>query len=89
MDSKEALGFLKAKDIEWVDLQFTDLLGGLQHITIPSKDFDEESFVHGFGKLDGSSIKGFTSIHESDMILKPVASTLAQIPWSNNLGRIL
>ena len=89
MDGKQVLEFLKVKEIEWVDLQFTDLLGSLQHITIPAKDFDEESFTVGFGKLDGSSIKGFTSIHESDMILKPVASTIAVVPWSRNMGRIL
>jgi glutamine synthetase len=89
MDGKGVLEFLKEKEINWVDLQFTDLIGSLQHITIPSRDFDSESFESGFGKLDGSSIKGFTSIHESDMILKPVPSTLTTVPWGKNMGRIL
>ena len=60
---------LKEKNVKWVDVQFTDLLGKLHHVTLPSKDFDEKCFAEGFGKLDGSSIRGFTAISESDMLL--------------------
>ncbi|AAY80804.1 type I glutamate--ammonia ligase [Sulfolobus acidocaldarius] len=85
----EALEFLKSNNIKWVDLQFTDLLGKLQHITIPSNEFDESSFKVGFGKLDGSSIKGFTSIYESDMVLLPIPQTMTLIPWMQGVARVL
>lgn len=83
------IGFLQLNHVKWVDLQFTDLLGSLQHVTIPAKDFDESGITQGFGKLDGSSIKGFTTIYESDMILKPVPSTVALLPWMEGTARVL
>jgi glutamine synthetase len=81
--------FFKEKDAKWVDLQFTDLLGTIHHVTIPSSDFTEESFKEGFGKLDGSSIRGFTSIYESDMILMPIRESLRMIPWTPNVARVI
>ena len=86
---EEALKFLKDNNIKWVDLQFTDLPGRLQHITIPASEFTEESFKTGFGKLDGSSIKGFVSIYESDMVLTPVPNTMALIPWNEGVARVI
>ncbi|AWR94890.1 type I glutamate--ammonia ligase [Acidianus brierleyi] len=88
-NAEEALKFLKDNKIEWVDLQFTDLPGRLQHVTIPASDFDENSFKEGFGKLDGSSIRGFTMIYESDMILQPIPQTMSIIPWMNGVARVL
>ena len=44
---------MKEKNVKWVDVQFTDLLGRLRRITVRSKDFDERCFTEGFGKLDG------------------------------------
>ncbi len=85
----EALNFLKENKIQWVDLQFTDLPGRLQHITIPASDFTEDSFKTGFGKLDGSSIRGFTTIYESDMVLQPIPETMALIPWTPGVARVL
>jgi len=85
----EALEFLKKNNVRWVDLQFTDVPGRLQHITIPANEFTEESFKTGFGKLDGSSIKGFTTIYESDMVLTPVANTMALIPWTPGVARVI
>jgi len=87
--AEEALKFLKDNKIKWVDLQFTDLPGRLHHITIPASDFTEDSFKTGFGKLDGSSIKGFTTIYESDMVLVPVPSTMALIPWNEGVARVI
>jgi len=43
--------------VRWIDLQFVDILGSLQHITIPSTSLGAEEFRSGIGKLDGSSIK--------------------------------
>ena len=85
----KALSLIKENKVGWVDLQFTDLAGRLHHITLPARDFDESSFTNGFGKLDGSSIRGFTSINESDMLLVPVPESMAIIPWMPNTARVL
>jgi glutamine synthetase len=89
IEEEKALKLLKENNVEWVDLQFTDLPGTLQHVTIPASDFNPESFKEGFGKLDGSSIRGFTSIFESDMVLKPIPNTMSLIPWTNKVARVL
>lgn len=89
MSDKDVLKFIKERGIEWVNLQFTDVLGRLHHITVPTANLDEKPFEVGFGKLDGSSIKGFTSIHESDLVLVPVAETFAVIPWRRSTARMI
>ncbi len=88
MDADEALKFVKENNIRWIDLQFTDVVGRLHHITLPASEFTKENVSGGFGKLDGSSIKGFTSIHESDMLLVPVPNTLATLPWAPDIARV-
>jgi glutamine synthetase len=62
------------KDVEMVDLRFTDLLGMWHHFTLPARELSAELFEEGIG-FDGSSIRAFQEIHESDMILIPDAST--------------
>src|SRR5512146_890500 len=56
------------KDVQMVDLRFTDLPGTWKHFTIPARTLDEKLFEDGIG-FDGSSIRGFQEIHESDMLL--------------------
>jgi glutamine synthetase len=53
-----------------VDLRFCDLPGLMQHFSVPMRELDEENFAAGFG-FDGSSIRGFQEIQESDMLLVP------------------
>ena len=79
MGIKETLRFLEENSIKWVDLQFTDLNGRYHHITVPSSEFDDQIFKTGFAKLDGSSIKGFTTINESDMLLVPIPETITSV----------
>ncbi len=86
MEVKEVLKKVKEKRIRWIDLHFVDLLGKLQHITVPARELNEEMFKKGFGKLDGSSIKGFKTIEESDLVLVPVPDTFAVIPWTEGVG---
>jgi glutamine synthetase len=57
-----------------VDLKFCDLLGTWQHMTLPVRAFDEAAFDEGLG-FDGSSIRGWQGISESDMLLMPQAET--------------
>ncbi len=63
-----------AKDVKMVDIRFTDLPGTWQHFTIPVRRLDEELFTEGI-PFDGSSIRGFQEIHESDMLLLPDPET--------------
>jgi glutamine synthetase len=62
------------KHVEMVDMRFTDLMGMWHHFTLPARELSEALFVEGMG-FDGSSIRAFQEIHESDMILMPDAST--------------
>ena len=68
-----------AKAATMVDLRFTDLPGIWQHFTIPVRDLTEELFEEGIG-FDGSSIRGFKMIHESDMLLVPDPATAFMDP---------
>jgi glutamine synthetase len=83
LTAKEVLGQIVQKDIKFVDLQFADVPGRLQHVTVPADMMDEQAFVEGVSKLDGSSIRGFTEIYESDMILVPDPSTFGVMSWSD------
>src|SRR5439155_21806986 len=56
--------------VQVVDLRFTDLPGTWQHFSIPLKELTEDLFAEGIG-FDGSSIRGFQAINESDMLLFP------------------
>ena len=64
----EALKLAKDSNVQIVDLKFTDLIGTLQHFSIPVGGLEEGLFEEGIG-FDGSSIRGFQQIHESDMML--------------------
>jgi len=70
MDSKECLKMVKENGVEIVDLKFCDVPGLWQHFSIPASQFSEDLFEQGIG-FDGSSIRGFQSIYESDMLLVP------------------
>lgn len=74
LSPKEVIDLCGEKGIKMVDLKFTDLPGTLQHLSIPAGELTEEMFVEGLG-FDGSSIRGFQKIHESDMLLIPDPST--------------
>jgi len=69
-----------SEGVEFIDLRFADLPGQVQHFTIPADQFDIDSFEEGFG-FDGSSIRGFQEIQESDMILKPDPDTALIDPF--------
>ena len=70
MSANDVLKLMKDKDIEYVDLRFTDPRGKLQHLTMDSTIVDESMLNDGVF-FDGSSIAGWKAINESDMILKP------------------
>ena len=82
----DVLRSMRERGVRWVELQFTDLDGRLRSVTVPASRFSEESFRLGFGKLDGSSVRGFKDISESDLVLVPIPETYAILPWSDDGG---
>ena len=70
----DILDLIKKHDVKMVDLVFVDVPGTWQHATVPAGAVDADTLVDGIG-FDGSSIRGFQSIHESDMLLKPDLET--------------
>ena len=74
MTVEEVLKFAKENDVKMVDLKFTDFVGTWQHFSVPMSELDEKSMVEGFG-FDGSSIRGWQAINESDMLVVPDPET--------------
>ncbi len=81
MTPQQALDFAKKNDARQVDLRFTDLPGLNQHISYPISMLNEGSFEDGFG-IDGSSIRGWAAINESDMLIIPDPSTAFMDPFA-------
>ena len=77
MSASKILKEIKEKDVQYVDVRFTDTRGKLQHVTLDVDLIDDDWFEEGF-MFDGSSIAGWKSINESDMMLLPDPAT-AQI----------
>jgi glutamine synthetase len=73
-NSEELLKYIKDERVEMVDVRFCDLPGVMQHFTVPVSSFDQSVFDDGLA-FDGSSIRGFQAIHESDMSLFPDVTT--------------
>src|SRR5215470_15371776 len=92
-DPKSVLEFAKKNDAKLLDLRFTDLPGLWHHVSFPIEQFSEASFEDGFG-MDGSSIRGWAAINESDMLLIPDPKTammdpFAEIPTLVMLGDVI
>ncbi len=71
----------KDQGAQFFDIRFSDLPGLMQHFTMPFEEIAEEDFEEGFG-FDGSSIRGFQEIQESDMILVPDPDTAVMDPFA-------
>src|SRR6201987_3742400 len=78
--AEEVLAFIAEEQVEFVRVRFTDLPGTVQHFTIPVETFDADVFTEG-RMFDGSSIRGFQAIQESDMLLIPDPSTAVMDPF--------
>ena len=77
---REVLALCREREIGAVDLRFMDFPGTLKHFTIPVSALSERSFEDGFG-FDGSSLRGWQAINESDMLVVPVPSTAFVDPF--------
>jgi glutamine synthetase len=78
---KETLAWAGRTQAQMVDLKFCDLLGTWQHVSLPISAFDESAFDEGLG-FDGSSIRGWQGIEESDMLLMPDAASAVLDPFT-------
>ena len=81
MNAKEVLTYCREKGVQAVDLRFVDLPGTWQHTTIPISELSEDVFENGLG-FDGSSIRGWKSINESDMLIVPQPDTVFLDPFT-------
>ncbi|MBI5097883.1 MAG: type I glutamate--ammonia ligase [Nitrospirae bacterium] len=78
-DKEDVLELVEKNNVKFIRLWFTDILGQLKSFAITSEEL-EGAFDEGMG-FDGSSIKGFARIDESDMIAKPDPTTFQIVPW--------
>lgn len=79
MTPSEVVELARTKEVKIVDFKFTDLPGMWHHFSIPATEFEEDLFEDGLG-FDGSSIRGFQAINESDMLLFPDPNTAVTDP---------
>ncbi len=79
--SDEVFAKIKHDQIKFIDLQFTSLTGRFHHTTISADTFTTDQMEDGVPKLDGSSIVGFTSVDDSDLVLKPDPNSFSLVPW--------
>jgi glutamine synthetase len=76
----ELLAFVEREGVEFIDVRFCDLPGVMQHFTVPVSAFDDDAVTNGL-MFDGSSIRGFQAIHESDMKLMADPATAFVDPF--------
>ena len=83
---KDIMRIVEEEDVEFIRLQFTDILGNLKNIAITASQL--ERALNNRCMFDGSSIKGFVGVEESDLYLHPDLSTLAIFPWRPQQGKV-
>src|SRR5216683_710049 len=81
MKPADVMSLIKDKGVQAVDVRFVDLPGLWQHFTVSAREFSVDAFEAGLG-FDGSSIRGFQEIQESDMLLMPDPSTAFLDPFT-------
>ena len=85
METQKVLEQVKKDNIEFITLQFTDLLGVSKEVIVPAREL-QGALQNGVW-FDGSSVEGFARIQESDLFLKPDPTTYAVVPWHNDNGK--
>ncbi len=83
---QDILRLVEEEDVEFIRLQFTDMLGNLKNIAITSSQL--ERALDNRCMFDGSAIEGFVGVEESDLYLYPDLSTLAIFPWRPQQGKV-
>src|SRR2546430_14059708 len=80
ISADEVLEHIKGNGVKFLDVRFCDLPGVMQHFTVPVENVSDKLFTEGL-MFDGSSIRGFQAIHESDMLLLPDVTTAVLDPF--------
>ncbi|MDH3824094.1 MAG: type I glutamate--ammonia ligase [Nitrosopumilus sp.] len=80
MNSDQVLQVIQDENISFIDFWFVDIFGELHNVGMPSYAIDKNNFVSGLEKLDASSIVGFKSVNNSDMILMPDPTSFKILP---------
>lgn len=83
---EDILKVLKDEKVNYLRLQFTDILGTNKNVEVPPSQFQKA--LDGQILFDGSSIEGFSRIEESDMLLKPDYNTLVIYPWNDTNAKV-
>lgn len=86
MNVDQVLQKIKEEDVTFLNFWFVDIFGELHRLGMPSYAVDKQSFEHGLEKLDASSIVGFKSVNNSDMILKPDPKSFRILPSDYDQG---
>jgi len=84
----DVMSLIEREKVEVIDFRFMDFPGLWQHFSIPSREMEEDVFTEGLG-FDGSSIRGWRTINESDMIVKPVPSSAFIDPFLQHKTLVL
>ncbi|MCR5784791.1 MAG: glutamine synthetase family protein [Eubacterium sp.] len=84
---EEVLEFVEENDVKFIRLAFCDLMGRMKNISIVPEELPY-AFEYGYS-FDGFSIRGFSDIVHSDLLLKPDADTLSVLPWRPQQGRVV
>src|SRR5260221_6052211 len=82
------MSLIKDKGVQAVDVRFVDLPGLWQHFTVSAREFSKDAFEEGLG-FDGSSIRGFQEIQESDMLVVPDPTTAFLDPFTSATTLVL
>ena len=83
--TKRTLNVSSKKNVSFIRLQFTDILGTIKNVEIPVSQLDKA--LENKMMFDGSSIEGFVRIEESDMYLYPDLDTFVVFPWTSEKGK--
>ena len=82
---KDIMRIVADEDVEFIRMQFTDIFGQLKNVAITASQL--EKALNNQIMIDGSSIEGFTRIHESDQYLYPDPDSFTILPWATGAGR--
>ena len=86
MNADQVLKTIQDENITFLNFWFVDIFGELHRLGMPSYAIDKSSFENGLEKLDASSIVGFKSVNNSDMILKPDPKSFRILPADYDQG---
>lgn len=83
---EDIIRIVQEEDIQFIRMQFTDIFGQMKNVAITASQI--EKAVNNQVMFDGSSIEGFTRIHESDQYLYPDLDTFVVLPWRPQYGKV-